>query len=113
MTELTAWPAGVPDACTLPTADRPLRLAEFDSLFATSLRAVERPAPVLARLILSGADRDAVEDLTARETECCSFFRFTVEPADGGLGLDIEVPAAYVDVLDALIDRATRMGGGV
>ncbi|NMO51778.1 hypothetical protein HH310_11305 [Actinoplanes sp. TBRC 11911] len=26
----------VPDACTLPTAERPLRLAEFDSLFAST-----------------------------------------------------------------------------
>jgi hypothetical protein len=30
------------DACTLPTADQPLRVAEWDDLFATSLRAVER-----------------------------------------------------------------------
>ena len=30
------------DACTLPTAERPLRLAEFDELFATAVRRVER-----------------------------------------------------------------------
>ena len=27
----------VPEACTLPTVEQPLRLAEFDSLFATGL----------------------------------------------------------------------------
>jgi hypothetical protein len=32
----------VPAACTLPTAARPLRLAEFDALFATALRRQER-----------------------------------------------------------------------
>jgi len=32
----------VPDACTLPTAERPLRLAELDDLFATAVRAVHR-----------------------------------------------------------------------
>ena len=31
----------VTDACTLPTVERPLRLAEFDDLFATAVRAVE------------------------------------------------------------------------
>jgi len=30
----------VPDVCTLPTAERPLRLAEFDELFATDGEAV-------------------------------------------------------------------------
>jgi hypothetical protein len=27
----------VPEACTLPTVDQPLRAAEFDDLFATAL----------------------------------------------------------------------------
>jgi hypothetical protein len=31
-----------PDACTLPTADRPLRVAEFDELFAFVVRAERR-----------------------------------------------------------------------
>lgn len=33
----------VPAACTLPTAERPLRLAEFEELFATAVRGV-RPS---------------------------------------------------------------------
>ncbi len=41
-----AGPAGLEwvevDACTLPTVERPLRMSEFDDLFATHLRAVER-----------------------------------------------------------------------
>ena len=32
----------VPEACTLPTVDQPLRVAEFDELFATAVRPAER-----------------------------------------------------------------------
>src|ERR1700709_2140543 len=69
------------DACTLPTADQPLRLAEFDDLFATTLRAIERPDDVgRARLALEGSDDLAarVQRLTDAETACCSFFTFTL-----------------------------------
>jgi hypothetical protein len=99
----------IPDACILPTADRPLRLAEFDALFATSLREVEPITTTGARMRLAGpAGLEAtVRDLTARETECCSFFAFTVtrEATDDGeaVTLDIEVPARYADVLASLI----------
>ncbi|HET6741695.1 MAG TPA: hypothetical protein VFH76_22285 [Kribbella sp.] len=39
MTENLTW---VPDACTLPTAERPFRVAEFDQLFAEHLRSTDR-----------------------------------------------------------------------
>jgi hypothetical protein len=104
----------IPDDCTLPTAERPLRLAEFDALFATSLRQVEPVTSTEARMRLAGpAGLEAtVRDLTARETECCSFFTFTVTreaAADGeAVTLDIEVPAPYADVLAALIRLGAR-----
>src|SRR3954453_12738408 len=106
------------DSCTLPTADRPLRVAEFDDLFATALRHVQRPvgAP-RARLVLAG---DAtlpgrVQRLADAETSCCSFFTFTVtalgpDPSaaagEARVALDIEVPPDRSDVLDALVGRA-------
>ena len=43
-----------PEACTLPTAERPLRLAEFDDMF-TGLTSLERRSPVLVRMHLAGA----------------------------------------------------------
>ena len=113
------------DACTLPTADQPLRLAEFDDLFTTALTAVERPeAAGRARLVLAGGDDlgDRVQRLADAETACCSFFTFTLteltgEPhgaAEGTeLALDIEVPAARADVLAALIRRAEQAGRAV
>lgn len=108
----------VPDACTLPTAERPLRLAEFDDLFATAVRDVEPIGATRARMRLTGPPglEAAVRDLTARETGCCSFFTFTVtaEPATDGeaLTLDVEVPPQYADVLAALAGRAATVSVG-
>ncbi|GID95832.1 hypothetical protein ACFQFC_02080 [Amorphoplanes digitatis] len=105
-------PFAVPDACTLPTAEQPLRLAEFDDLFATAVRRIEPITDTHARMRLTGPHglTATVRDLTARETECCSFFTFTVttEPAADGeaLTLDVEVPAQHADVLAALTQRA-------
>ncbi len=96
----------VPEACTLPTAERPLRRAEFDDLFASAVRGQQRVSPTHLRWGLHPAAEPTARDLTARETECCSFFTFTFARADGALQLDVEVPVAYVHVLDALADRA-------
>ena len=93
----------IPDGCTLPTAERPLRLVEFHALFATLVRS-DRIAAGHLRLVLS-APANSVRDLTARETECCSFFQFTVTPAPPGAVLDIEVPPVRVSVLDAIAAR--------
>ncbi|HEU4424565.1 MAG TPA: hypothetical protein VFR67_18725 [Pilimelia sp.] len=110
-----AW---VVEACSLPTAERPLRLAEFDDLFATAVRGVEMLNTTRARMRLAGPAGLAarVRDLTARETECCSFFTFTIspEPAVDGeeLVLDIAVPLAHADVLGSLAQRASTVSTG-
>lgn len=103
-------PINVPDACTLPTAEQPVRLAEFDELFATFVREVEQPDATHARLRMTGPEGLAarVRDLAARETECCSFFTFTTTVDGDSVLLDIEVPPAYADVLTALAQRAIR-----
>jgi hypothetical protein len=109
----------VPDACTLPTAERPVRLAEFDDLFATAVRRVDPVSATRARLHLAGPAGLAarVRDLAARETECCSFFTFTTteEPAGDGeaVVLDVEVPAAHADVLATLTRRAGAVSTGL
>lgn len=107
-------PPWVPQACTLPSAEQPLRVAEFDTLFAAALRGVDRVAPTELRLVLDGAAgfETFARDLTARETQCCSFFTFTFSRAEDRLLLDVQVPIAQVAVLDALADRAAAAGGG-
>jgi hypothetical protein len=95
-----AW---VPDACTLPTIERPLRVAEFDELFRTALRSRERIAPTQLRLTLDPAAEATARDLCARESECCAFFTFTFGRDDAGLLLDITVPPQHIAVLDGLV----------
>jgi len=104
-------PGWAPDACTLPTVDRPLRRAEFDDLF-TSTVDLERITDRHARITLAGPSdlADRVRDLAARESECCTFFAFTVtERPPDRVVFDVEVPAAYRNVLDGLVGHATRV----
>jgi hypothetical protein len=97
-----------PEDCTLPTAERPMRAAEFTELFSESVLAVDRPEAERLRLALSPGRETAgqVAALTAAETECCSFFTFTLTVANDSLLLDIAVPPARIDILDALASRA-------
>ena len=100
----------MPDACTLPTAERPLRLAEFDRFFRDAVRGADRLSAQQLRLQLDGAEQveETARDLAARESSCCSFFAFDIaRPSPDSLTLDVRVPAAHVDVLDALAERAT------
>ncbi|MFD3402274.1 hypothetical protein ACFWUU_16440 [Kribbella sp. NPDC058693] len=91
-----------PDACTLPTAERPFRVAEFDQLFADHLRDSNRVDPQTLDLTLAPESRATVEDLTARELECCSFFTFTLTASADHLRLRITVPPTQTAVLDGL-----------
>ncbi|MDO3702635.1 hypothetical protein Q3W71_13240 [Micromonospora sp. C28SCA-DRY-2] len=106
---LTTDDAWVPDACTLPTAERPLRLAEFTEFFRTAVRGVDRPSARHLRLRLDGSARveQAARDLIARESSCCSFFTFDLaRSGPDALTLEVRVPAAYVEVLDGLAATA-------
>ncbi|GGR87186.1 hypothetical protein GCM10010169_34270 [Micromonospora fulviviridis] len=100
----------VPDACTLPTGERPLRLAEFDQFLRAAVRGADRVSAQHLRLRLAGTEQveETARELTARESSCCSFFAFEIARAGSdALTLDVRVPAGHVDVLDALAQRAT------
>ena len=94
----------MPDACTLPTAEQPLRVAEFDNLFS-SVRGTERVAATTLRLTLDRSSLEYARDLAARENECCSFFDFSFDAADDTATMQITVPPAYTSVLNALAAR--------
>ncbi|MGN2642106.1 MULTISPECIES: hypothetical protein [Nocardia] len=100
-------------ACTLPTTERPTRLAEFDQFFTDAVTATARPNPTRLELHLTGeGDAERVgRDLAARESACCSFFTFTFAPAPAGTLMRIEVPALHVEVLDTLAARADAAVG--
>ncbi|MFJ9813373.1 hypothetical protein ACIRTB_34660 [Streptomyces sp. NPDC101158] len=99
-----AW---VPQSCTLPTEERPLRVAEWDALFSERLTSLSRPEPLHLRLNLADGPgiEEWVRDLVARESGCCSFFTFITTPGADVIRLDISVDQAHEPVLDALAAR--------
>ena len=99
---MTGW---VPRECTLPTAAQPLRVAEFDALFATAVGPPRRPATGRLEVVLPSAAAPAARDLVSRETACCSFFTFILRATAGGTELAIEVPDAHAGVLDMIQRR--------
>jgi hypothetical protein len=113
MTDQLDWVAE--DACTLPTVERPLRVAEFDALFAERLVRVERLSTTRARIELRSGDGTVAlaRDLTERETACCSFFSFAVSGTDDATTIEVGVPVSRADVLEALVARAESHHGGV
>jgi hypothetical protein len=96
-----------PDACTLPTTERPLRVAEFDALFAYVVRSA-RPEPTRLDLVLPGDVDAAAHDLARRESECCSFFTFEFESAGENVVMHIGVPVEQIGVLDAIEARVAH-----
>ena len=60
----------VPDACTLPTAEQPSRVQEFDDLLGSSVRPAERIEPTRLRVHLPAGDDVVItaQSLIARET---------------------------------------------
>jgi len=103
----------VPEACTLPTVEQPLRATAFDDVFEQAVIAVDRVENHRVRLVLRPDPVVAarVADLMVRETDCCSFFGFTLSATGGALTLDVTVPPGQIPVLDALLDRARATAG--
>jgi hypothetical protein len=99
----------IPAACALPTAEQPLRVAEFDDLFATSVRAVDRVGPTVLRLSLDPASQEQAGELTARESNCCPFFGFDFTAGEDTVTLQITVPPIHAGILDAVAARAASM----
>ncbi len=103
----------VPASCTLPTVDQPLRRAEFDELFAEDVLSVRRLTPGAVRMELRPDPQVAARaaGLAAKETSCCSFFRFELTVTDGTVGLTVSTEATHEPVLAALAARAeSRIG---
>ncbi|WP_063058090.1 hypothetical protein [Nocardia sienata] len=102
----------VPDACTLPTVEQPIRTAEFDRFFTEAVRSVRRPGPARLELVLTGGTEPAAQELAARESSCCSFFAFDFITTAEGAVMGVGFPAAYIEALDAFAARAQAAVGG-
>ena len=102
----------VPESCSLPSAERPLRIAEFDALFRESVSGSTRTSRTRLELTLAAEARATAGDLASRESGCCSFFIFTFEPSVSGVVMAIEVPASQIAVLNAVAARVAAVCGG-
>lgn len=99
----TSGPSGDDTAleivCTLGTGDFKQRVADIRELAARSLRRSERSELTLNLIY----DRDAlaeVQDIVAKESECCKFLDFEIIHDRSGVYLTIIAPEA-ADVLFA------------
>ncbi|MFI2285506.1 hypothetical protein [Nocardia beijingensis] len=102
-----------PDSCTLPTAEQPVRVAEFDRFFAQSVQRTDRPARTRLDLLLDTGAEGTGRVLAARESGCCSFFAFTFDTSTDGPVMRIEVPGSQVEVLDAIGTFGYRRPAGL
>jgi hypothetical protein len=122
-TNVSSGPGWVPDVCTLPTVEQPLRLAEFDALFA-NVTVVDRNGTTQATLTLAGESglRMRAQELADRETTCCSFFSFDIIALAPGrpdtstncdasekFQMSIRVPEQHAAMLKAIVDRAEQV----
>ncbi|KAB2340591.1 hypothetical protein [Actinomadura rudentiformis] len=98
-------------ACTLPTAEQPLREAEFDALFGEAVTQIMRVDAGRVRLMLRPDPEVAgrAAELATRETGCCSFFTFTLTATGGALALEVSVADQHAEVLEALTARAAEV----
>ena len=98
----------IPEAYTLPTTERPLRRAEFDDLFAEDVLTVHESSPLEVRLELRAEPNVAARaaQLAAKETACCSFFRFDVVATDGRVAMVVSTESPHEVVLAAMAERA-------
>jgi hypothetical protein len=95
-----------PQECTLPTEERPLRVGEFDDVFAHVL-GTERVRPTRLDLVIPVDIEAAARDLARRESECCSFFTFEFDSAGVEIVMHIAVPPGQIAVLDAIEARVS------
>jgi hypothetical protein len=99
----------VPTSCSLSTVEQPLRVAEFDRLFADSVLRSTRVSVTRLELVLTAEAEPPARDLAAREVGCCSFFTFDFSAAGPAVVMSIVVPQTRSEVLDALTERVDNV----
>lgn len=116
MTELplTIDTGRVPAGCSLPTAEQPLRVAEFGELFSRDVVGLARPAGNVLSLGVRPDPEVAARaaDLAVREAGCCSFFTFDLTISDGSVTLTVRIDESHTEVLAALEQRARALMAG-
>lgn len=102
--KLSTW---VPDSCSLPTAEQPLRVAEFAALFRDSVLGYTRTGATKLVLVVAADAEKTARELAARETECCTFFDFRFTASGSDVVMSVSVPESRTGVLDALTEAVS------
>ena len=99
--------AFAPAACTLPTAERPLRASEFVDLLGTQVIATHLVNNQHTRFELAPLPEVAARaaDLFAREARCCSFFTFTLTIDANAARVAVVAPDDGVPLVRELFGR--------
>lgn len=79
----------VPDACTLPLAERPDRLAEWARVAAAAIRRDVGDGELRLAFPLDAHLAARLADLCARELTCCAFFDFSLQISAAELVLTV------------------------
>lgn len=103
-----------PPACTLPTEDRPLRVAEFDDFFTADVirRVSATPGQLVVEVRADAAAAVRAASLAVRETACCSFFTFDLAISNSAVALTIGTGPEHENVLAALGERVEVLLAG-
>jgi hypothetical protein len=111
--KLTSHADWVPSACTLPTTEQPVRIAQFDDLFRKAVSGVDQPSSGNVRLTLHPSPQNAARAarLAAMESSCCAFFSFDLAIANGELTLSVVARPAHEQILNAFAVRARNEAG--
>lgn len=88
-------------ACTLGAGDLKQRAADIRDLAYRSLRQSERQGLTLY-LVYDREALAAVEDVVAKESECCGFLDFDLRHDTSGVHLAITAPASAAEAADVL-----------
>jgi hypothetical protein len=100
----------VPDSCSLPIVEQPLRVAEFDTLFRDSVLRFTRESATELVLVLAADAEESARELAERESRCCSFFDFRFGSSGSDVVMSVNVPETHADVLDAIAERVAAAG---
>lgn len=88
-------------ACSLGAGDFKARVAGIEALARRSLR-TSRREPLKLHLTFAPEALPEVQDLVAKETDCCAFLDFDLRAEPGTLRLTITAPAAALSAADEL-----------
>lgn len=104
--------AALAAACTLGADDFAARLVAIRDLTQRSLLRGERAGMTL-HLVYESTALAEVEDLIARETECCAFLDFSVQPGAGGVRVTVTAPESSAAAAEELYARFLPDPAGV